>query len=332
MLLFLYKGTGNMSQKSDLQKRDLAIRASLLYYEENLSQDDISKQLGVSRSYISQLLSYAKENHIVKIEITVDEYNLRNIRQEIEWGKKWTCLKQVYIMNSDSHEFTKKQIGKFSAPYISDLIIKSKVIGVGLGTSVMSLIEALPRQDLNDKKKKVVQIMGGLSNEITEGARSNELVKILNSKIVSEYFYLYCPALVADQKIRDALLKEPSIKNCIQYWDKVDLIIMGIGPANRLSTLVKSFPDEIITEIEQSEAVGELNINFIDLQGKYVPLLENHRIAMSFSNLTKVKNKVVIGFGEHKITPILAALRANMIDVLITDSITAQGIEKASTT
>jgi DNA-binding transcriptional regulator LsrR (DeoR family) len=47
----------------------MTIKVCQLYYEENLSQKEISSHLGISRPQISRLLSYARQQHIVTIKI-----------------------------------------------------------------------------------------------------------------------------------------------------------------------------------------------------------------------------------------------------------------------
>lgn len=315
--------------KKDQQKRDLAIRASLLYYEENKSQDEIASLLGISRSYISQLLSYARDTDIVKIEVLVDEFGLRMIRKEVEWCSRWPSLKQAFIMKSDNAKFTERQIGKFAAPYVTELIKNADVIGIGLGTAVMGLLENLSLEELNNgAEKQVIQIMGGLSSEIISGAHPNELVSVLSTKLNSEYHYLNCPAGVENEVLRDALVREPSIRKVIDKWDEADLAIMGIGPADERSTLLKAFSPKMKKIVRESDACGEININFFDANGQYIPLLEDNRIAMGLDQIQKVKTKVIIGYGEHKVRPILAALRAGLVDILITDSLTIDQIEK----
>ena len=48
-------------------RTDLLVRISELYYQQNLSQQDISKITGISRPTISRLLDEAKETGVVEI-------------------------------------------------------------------------------------------------------------------------------------------------------------------------------------------------------------------------------------------------------------------------
>jgi deoxyribonucleoside regulator len=309
-------------------KKELAVKASILYFENNLSQERIAKELGISRSYVSQLLSYARDHNIVQIKINIDEFDLRMLRKEIELRSEFSNT-EFYIMKSDSDDFTMKKIGKFAAPYISDLIDKARVIGVSLGVSVMNIISALEGETfLNSQNKTVVQVMGGLNNKITAGSHPNELVRKLSVFLNCQYYYLSCPALLENSDLKEALLEEESIKNSMKIWEQIDLILMGIGTADQRSTLFKGFPSWMAEMVEKSKASGELNINFFDINGKGIPLLEKNKICLSLPIIKRIKKKVIIGYGEQKAKAIISALRAGCIDILITDSLTADAIER----
>ncbi len=84
----------------------------------------------------------------------------------------------------------------------------------------------------------------------------------------------------------------------------------------------------MIQEIKNSKAVGETQINFFDKEGNYLPLLEKHRIGVPFKKLRKINMRVSIAFGKEKALAITSILRAKLIDVLISDSITVHAMEK----
>jgi DNA-binding transcriptional regulator LsrR (DeoR family) len=309
-------------------KKEMAIRVSILYYEKNKSQSYIANVLGISRSSVSLLLNYARKNGIVKITIDIDTFNLRMLRKEIEFSTRFPKVKQFYIMKSESYDFTQRQIGKFAAPYITEILNKSNVIGIGLGKSVSEVINSLEVENfIKSRNKKIVQIMGGLSNKIEAGTHSNEIVRKLSKIINCEYYYLNCPAIFEDHNLREILLKEENIKTDINMWDSIDLAIMGIGVADRRSSLFKLFTDDMIKMVENSRACGQININFFDSEGNNVPMLENNKICIPIEKMKKIKKKVVIGFGEYKVKAILGALKGGFIDILITDSITINAIE-----
>lgn len=311
-------------------KKERAISASILYYEKNKSQSYIANVLGISRSSVSLLLNYARKNGIVKITIDIDTFNLRMLRKEIEFSTKFPKVKQFYIMKSESYGFTQRQIGKFAAPYITEVLNKANVIGIGLGKSVSKAINSLEAENfIESSNKKIVQMTGGLSNKLEAGTQSNELVRKLSEIMNCEYYYLNCPAIFDDRNLRKMLLKEKNVKLAINMWNSIDLSIMGIGVADRRSSLFRLFTDDMVKMVENSRACGQTNISFFDSEGNNVPMLENNKICIPIEKMKKIKKKVVIGFGEYKAKTILGALKGGFIDILITDSITIDAIEKS---
>lgn len=310
----------------DVNKKDLAVKASILYYEMGMSQNEVAEQLEISRSYVSQLLSLAKELGVVKISIDISGFNLRQLRREIEFKGKYPKIKQVYIMQSDSEEFTENNLGKFAAPYITDLIREARVIGINLGTSVEKAVEAMHSQDFSDASgKEVVQIMGGFNHDM-DTSHPGEVVKNLGTKLGCRYYYLNCPVIVEQPELKTALLKEKSIRSVIEKWNQIDLAVMGIGAADKRSKLFSLFSPEMEKQIMAARVRTELNINFFKENGDFVPLLEDNKISIPYKQLKKVKSKIIIANGEYKKHSIAGALKAGMIDVLITDSTTADAV------
>jgi deoxyribonucleoside regulator len=312
----------------DIMKREIAIRASILYYELDKKQDEIAHELGISRSYVSQLLHYAKQNGIVKINVNVDEYNLRMIRMEVELQRRFPGAPRFFIMRSDSQQFTDGQVGKFAAPYIHDLIQRANVIGIGVGTSIEKVIGNLELESLSGTERKIiVQMLGGLTSDVEVSAHPTELVQRMRNKLNCDYYPINCPAVIENVRLRKALLAEPSILRSINVWNDIDLAIMGLGPADRRGTLFTMFSESMAREIESREACGELNINFFDIGGRYIPLLEQNRVGVPINALRGIETKVVIGYGDHKVKAILGALRGGLIDILFTDSLTVEAMD-----
>jgi len=63
----------------------MAIRVSILYYELEKTQNEIARELGISRAYVSQHLQYEKQSGEVEINVRVDEFNMRMIKMGVEF-------------------------------------------------------------------------------------------------------------------------------------------------------------------------------------------------------------------------------------------------------
>lgn len=68
-----------MKARYDIQ---LMVQVSKMYYMEGLTQEKIAKQLGISRSAISMILSEAREYGIVQIKIKYPKNNLEEVSKE----------------------------------------------------------------------------------------------------------------------------------------------------------------------------------------------------------------------------------------------------------
>ena len=74
----------------------LIIKACKLFYEDNMSQKDISLTLGISKPQISRMLNFAKENRIV--EFTINNPYSQEFELEKQLIEKYS-LKDAYVFN-----------------------------------------------------------------------------------------------------------------------------------------------------------------------------------------------------------------------------------------
>jgi len=80
----------------------------------------------------------------------------------------------------------------------------------------------------------------------------------------------------------------------------------------------------IQNEILNSNAVGDIGLNFFDINGREIKTgFQDLFIGMSLNELKNVRTVVGIAGGEDKFDAIIGALNGDYIDVLITDHITA---------
>ncbi len=305
-------------------KIELASYTAIMYYSYNMNQNEIAKRLGISRSYVSQLITLARDAGLVTIKINTD----RVYKYEVEFAQKHN-LKQVYIMDSASSKDTAAGIGSFAAPLITKLINGANVIGVNLGNSVGQVISGLSSGDFADSSDKtVVQIMGGFNSEDTAQKTSlpNELVSRLKNILGCSSLYLNCPAVIENRELRELMLGEPSIKKVMDFWENIDMVIMGIGAFNEQSRTQSLLKEETLKLLEKNKACCDINTHYFNIDGEYLDILEGKNICLSYEQLKKIDKKVVVGYGQRKVKPLSAAIRAGMIDILITDSQTAEAI------
>lgn len=84
----------------DDNKTQKMVEIAKMYYEEELTQNEIAKRLGVSRPLLSKMLVDAKEAGIVTIQIhspfVSNEFLMEEIRK-IRHSGEWLFLKLIQI-------------------------------------------------------------------------------------------------------------------------------------------------------------------------------------------------------------------------------------------
>ena len=76
--------------------------------------------------------------------------------------------------------------------------------------------------------------------------------------------------------------------------------------------------------------MGDVNLIFIDSEGRHVPnKLDERIVRVPLERLKNIKNVIGVAFGKRKLDVILASLRGGIINILFTDKDTAKDIIKA---
>ena len=99
------------------------------------------------------------------------------------------------------------------------------------------------------------------------------------------------------------------------------------GTTILLSALLQHQKKEILLELSQHNGVGEILGRVFDKNGNTVESEFNNRIiGLTLEEAKKIPIRVGVAFGEEKVKAIKTAISTSIINVLITDSITAQQI------
>ena len=88
--------------------------------------------------------------------------------------------------------------------------------------------------------------------------------------------------------------------------------------------MLGGFKSEDLKILHNYEIIGEVGLNFFDKDGNFVKTgLEDRLINIKIDEISRIKHKVLIAFGESEIEAILGFLKTGIVDIFITDSITA---------
>lgn len=305
----------------------LLTKVSKLYYEDNLHQDEIVERLHISRSTISRLLAQAREEGIVKILVTSPTGTYASLENLIEqkYGVEEVIIAEVPA--PDSPQIIARELGAAAANYLFRIINQTDVVGVSWGYTIRGMVEAL--EPKNFPNVRIVQMTGGIGKPESE-SHATELCHKLARTLSCKLALLPAPGVVHSKQTREVYMMDEHVRTAINLLPSITLAFVGIGSLNSYSISVRD--ETILTKADLKEvaangAVGDIALRFIDAEGKPIRSeLDKRIIGIDLKNLHQIPRVVGVAGGTNKVTPIRAALRGKLINVLITDQTTAEAL------
>jgi DNA-binding transcriptional regulator LsrR (DeoR family) len=294
------------------------VRASRLYYELGETQNQIAELLGVTRPQVSRLLKRARAEGIVEIRI-VDTTAVDNPAGDAL--RRRYGLDQVHLAPTIAgpEDLTRRMVGRLAAEVLRVAVRPGTTVGIGDGASILATADAL-EEAATPVAVTVVPLCGGFWSTGQEREPYRRIAEALGGQVRG----LMAPGLVDDAATRSALVAHAGIRAIAELWDRLDVALFGIGgPAWTVSLVGEA----VERQLEAAEAVGEVLVAPFDLDGRFVcPALRERVIAFDARNLGRVPVSIGVAAGEAKVRPILGALRAGMVRILVTDVATAEAV------
>ena len=168
----------------------LIVKIAQLYYEQDMTQAQIARELGIYRTTISRLLKRGREQGIVTIAINYD-YN-ENLWLEQQLKQKF-ALKEVVVAASDAlqEEDQLNLIGQHGAQLVDRLLEPGDIVGFSWGRAVRAGGESAAGRSVPpgylraDYRRPLRQTGKPLPREYADLRRSGEAESGISSRRLS---------------------------------------------------------------------------------------------------------------------------------------------------
>lgn len=294
------------------------VEAAKLYYEHQLSQQEISKKLGVSRPTISRLLQQARETGIVRIEI-IDPSEI-GTRLEAALIKKFKLKKVAVVPNdTDDTKIIKKRLGKAAVLLVDQLISEGTILGISWGTTMQEVARQLRPRRVKDMI--VVQLNGGISRAEID-THASEIAKAISESYKAIPYLMPLPAVVDSADLKKAILSDKNISRTLDLGRKADIALFTVGSFGYNSVLVKAdyFEPIEVDELLQSGAVGDICSRILKADGTICSKdLNSRTIGIELEEIKKKPYSIAVAGGKEKLAAIQAGLNGKWFNSLITD-------------
>lgn len=303
---------------------ELLTRVAWLHFMEGVTQREIAKRLGLSQPKVARLLDKAQKYGIVRISIASPYANCLLIEGELR--KLFPHLEDVVVVPTPKGGNLFESLGRAGAWYLERVLQDGDLVGIAWGRTLKSVAASL--RGVRAKNLKFVTLVGGLTasaslNPYTIGEK-------LASIFEGECYYLYAPAVVENEEIRNFYLSERINQKTLELARKTRWSIVGIGTVDAqhsIYTLTGFIDYHELELIRRKGGVGDILGQFYDIWGNVIDTpLHRRTVALPLEDLRSMRNVIGIAGGREKVEAILGALRGRYIKILITDEDTAQRI------
>lgn len=299
------------------EKKEI-VKIAVYYYYKNMTQEQISSKLNVSRSVISRSLQRAKDLNIVNFYIKDESFPIINMQSDLE--EKFH-LKEVIV--SPTYNLSEMEVQnlviKQAVRYLQKAFKSVNNVGIAWGRTLCSLAREFPYEV--HKQLTLIPLIGGMGHLDIE-KHSNQICYDLMKKLQCECNYLYAPALAQNSMMRENFYKSPHISNALEAGRNVDMAILAIAApfGNNLMRKIGYATNKDLKDFEDLGVVGEMNSHFFNKEGVEVDCrINNHVIGVNLEEIKMIPNKVLIASGEDRKEPVLVAVKAGYVDTLIID-------------
>ncbi len=306
-------------------------RVARMYYEQDMRQSDIAKQLDLSQATISRLFNRAKQEGIVRISVNAPPGVYVELEEKLieTYG-----LREAIIADCprvDNEELIMRDIGAAAAFYVETTVKPNEVIGLSSwSATLLALVDAMHRVT-RKTDIQVVQILGGIGHpkaEVHAARLTSRLATLVNGADI----YLPAPGIVGSEAALQVLVDDPYVREALDLFDDVTMALVGIGSVEPSKLLAESgniFSVEELDLLREKGAVGDVLLHFFDAEGNQLEtFLDNRVTSMNLSQLRQVDRAIGVAGGSRKFKAIRGALRGGWINILVTDCATAERLVK----
>jgi deoxyribonucleoside regulator len=304
----------------------LCLRVARLYFENNLTQDQIGQLLGFSRVKINRVLRLSRDAGIVEIHFRFPDDS--NFRLEDELLRKYD-LRDVRVVDSAAPgKDLYLSLARGAAAWLQNKITKGMFIGISHGRTVSYLPQVFRMK--RPVECVFTEVVGAASENLKGMVPYNLTIKMADlTGGRAELFY--APTFVSDAELKNKLFAEPTVAAALQRARQCEIILQSVGPLDE-TALMYNFGELSAAEMEelhQLGAVGDAMGHFFDINGKPIPTFMDDRvIGIDLNDLREIPWSVLVAGGSEKVQPIDSAIKGKLFNVLITDSVTAHKLLK----
>ena len=314
-------------QRGD-ERDELLADVAEMYYVEELTQAEISRAIDMTRSAVSRMLTEARKKRIVEINVRRPLHFDAGLEVALQERFDLQGAHVLAGQRGADYDKLRRLLGQTAAGALKELLRPQMSCGVAWGTTVSATIEALEVPD--PVPMQIVQLVGVLQSN-SHAFNAQALVEIMARKLGGEGTYLYSPFSVENAATAHSIRSIPDVRETLDAGKRCDIALMGIGtvldPAYSSLYQGGHIALEALEQLRSGGAVGDVGGVHIDINGNAAGGdFSDRLVGIAGPDLLAIPTRLAVAGGVAKAEAILGALRGGYVNLLVTDSETAEAV------
>lgn len=315
-----------MANKTDSPstRLDDAARAGWLYYVAGNTQEEIAAKLGISRQSAQRLVSLSVSEGLIKVRLDHPIGRCMDLAARL---KSRFALDLVEVVPSDpASTSTTIGLAEAAAAEIERWLKRPDpiIMAIGTGRTLKAAIEQL--MPMECPHHKVVALTGSIAPD-GSAAFYNVIFNVADT-VKARSFPMPLPVIASSAREREMLHSQPMIRETLALAAQADVTFVGVGEIGPDAPLYLDgfISDDELKALQKAGAVGEICGWSFDADGKLIEGLTNERVASASIPSRENSLVIAIAMGRKKLPGIRATLNRRLVNGIITDEATAEGL------
>ncbi len=305
-----------------------AVQAARLYYFQDLTMAAIAREMAVSRSTVSRLISHARAAGLVEIRISDPQGQAPAVEQAL--ADAFGIRAHVVPVAEGGTELDRlDKVALFAARLLGSFFDSDMVMGIAWGTTLSAVSRHLaPKRTHN---AHVVQLNGAGNTRTTGISYASDIVRSFANAYSARPQEFPVPAFFDFPETRALLWRERSILRVLELQRRMDVAVFSIGAVDgRVPSHVYSagyLEDADITALRADDVVGDIATVFFRSDGSFDGIPLNERASgPGLASLRSVPRRLCVISGEAKLAGVRGALAGGLVTDLVVDDRTAAAL------
>ena len=314
----------NGSPEADASQTDDAARAGWLYYVGGLTQDQIAKELGVSRQRAQRLVSRAMAEGLIHVRL---EHRIAAcLELETALIRRFDLCRCRVAPALGAGVDPVLSIAPAAAAELERFLRMPEplVIGLGTGRALRAMVDAITT--VAAEQHRLVSLIGNIAPD--GSASFFDVIMRIADKVRAPHYPMPVPVISVTAAENAAFHALGPVRRVVELAKAADVMFVGVGQMSSDAPLLADgfVTRDELTGMQAAGAVGEVAGWVYDRAGVYLDLGTNERVGGVRIGAGRTGPVIGVAAGPSKVPAITAALRSRILNGLVTDEPSARAI------